>query len=229
MVPTARYADLATALADRGTTLLTSPDRYTRAHELPGWYPTFAAVTPHSVWYPLDPGQVPTTAELAGIIAPLGGGRAVIKDYVKSRKHEWHDACYIPDLRDLPAVHRVVGRMVQLHGEWLSGGLVVRAFEDFATGPDAGEARVWWLDGQPVLTGPHPDTPHLRPAPDLAGVQPAVAGLGCRFVTTDLARRVDGRWRVVEVGDGQVSDRPATTDPAELVTPLLTAPPPPGS
>ena len=30
------------------------------------------------------------------------------------------------------------------------------------------------------------------------------------FITVDLVRRSDGAWRVVEVGDGQVSDRPAT-------------------
>jgi hypothetical protein len=37
------------------------------------------------------------------------------------------------------------------------------------------------------------------------------------FVTVDLARREDGAWRVVELGDGQVSDRPATTAPADLI------------
>jgi hypothetical protein len=29
----------------------------------------------------------------------------------------------------------------------------------------------------------------------------------------DLVLRADGTWRVVELGDGQVSDRPATTEP----------------
>ncbi|WP_260190397.1 ATP-grasp domain-containing protein [Actinophytocola gossypii] len=47
-----------------------------------------------------------------------------------------------------------------------------------------------------------------------------VAGLGLPFATVDLARREDGRWRVVELGDGQVSDRPATVAPADLVTGL---------
>ncbi|MDJ0344038.1 ATP-grasp domain-containing protein [Streptomyces sp. H10-C2] len=47
-----------------------------------------------------------------------------------------------------------------------------------------------------------------------------MAALGCRFVTTDLALRTDGRWRVVEVGDGQVSDLPQGTDPAGLIREL---------
>lgn len=33
----------------------------------------------------------------------------------------------------------------------------------------------------------------------------------------DLADPVDGAWRVVEVGDGQVSDRPPALDPEILI------------
>jgi hypothetical protein len=34
----------------------------------------------------------------------------------------------------------------------------------------------------------------------------------------DLARRTDGAWRIVELGDGQVSDRPTSTRPEDLIT-----------
>jgi ATP-grasp domain, R2K clade family 3 len=74
-----------------------------------------------------------------------------------------------------------------------------------------------------LLIGSHPDTPSLKPEPDLTAVRPLVASLDCRFVTTDLAHRTDGVWRVIEVGDGQVSDLPAGIDPAELMAPLLSA------
>ena len=50
MVPAGAYDGLAAALAGRGAELLTSPDDYRRAHELPGWYDTFAPVTPASTW-----------------------------------------------------------------------------------------------------------------------------------------------------------------------------------
>ncbi|MCW2638811.1 MAG: hypothetical protein JWP76_1117 [Dactylosporangium sp.] len=222
MIPTDRYQELSQALAGRGAGLLVSPDDYGRAHELPGWYDTFADVTPRSVWMPTEPGVVPSAEDLASLIAPLGRGPAVVKDYVKSRKHDWDEACYLPDLTDVTAVHRVVSRFVQLQDDSLAGGIVVRAFEPFVTsGTDAGEARVWWLDGQPILIGAHPDTPDQQPQPDLTRVQPLVTALGCRFVTTDLARRTDGAWRVVEVGDGQVSDLPRTVNPAQVVNPLL--------
>ena len=75
---------------------------------------------------------------------------------------------------------------------------------------------MWGVDGEPALIGPHPDEPGRRPEPELAEVAGAVRALGCRFITTDLARRIDGRWRVVEAGDGQVSDLPISVDPMDL-------------
>jgi hypothetical protein len=218
MVPASAYTALEGELAERGVRLLTSPDSYLRAHELPGWYATFAAVTPRSVWLPTPPGVAPGAAVLARLTAPLGGGPAVVKDYVKSRKHEWDEACYVPDLAEPDRLAAVVARLVELQGDFLAGGVVVRAFERFV--PGAGEARVWWVGGEPVLVTSHPDSPGLLPEPGLDAVRPLVAALECPFVTTDLALHEDGRWRVVEVGDGQVSDLPAGADPAPLFTAL---------
>ncbi|MET8540097.1 ATP-grasp domain-containing protein [Kitasatospora sp. NPDC004799] len=269
MLPSARYADFAAALAARGGTLLTSAPGYAAAHELPGWYDVFEGATPASAWIPSDGPVVPGPAELAQAVARLGGqGPAVVKDYVKSRKHEWHEACYVPELADLAAVGRVVERFVELQGEFLAGGVVLRRYEEFegagvpvggpvavgaVRGPGAGganaaggvagaagpegadggspagggravEARVWWLDGRAVLVGPHPDAPRWAVEPDLTGVPALVRRLGCRFVTTDLASRADGSgWRVVEVGDGQVSDLPRGIDASGLLASLIAA------
>jgi ATP-grasp domain-containing protein len=95
---------------------------------------------------------------------------------------------------------------------------VLRRFERFTSA----EVRTWWVGGECVLSGPHPDTPHdVAPDPDLGLVAPLVADLGLPFVTVDLVERSDGAWRVVELGDGQVSDRPGTVSPAALVEALL--------
>lgn len=221
MLTAGQYGALSDALAERGVTLLTSPRDYQRAHELPGWYETFEPVTPRSVWLPTAPGVPPARSRLAAAATALGGGPAVVKDHVKSRKHEWHEACFVPDAADTDRLTSVVNRFVELQGDTLTGGVVLRAFEDFRT--NVGEARLWWVDGDPVLLTAHPDSPTRRPRPDPAFVRPLVAALGCRFVTTDLARREDGAWRVVEVGDGQVSDLPHGTDAGPLLNRLAGA------
>lgn len=212
MVSAAEYHAMSKALADRGGFLMTPPDGYQRAHELPGWYDTFAGLTPPSVWLPLVPREVPSPERLAEAVRALPRGPGMVKDYVKSRKHEWDEACYVPDLHDVKSLHRTVRRMVELQDDFLSGGVVVRRFEEY----DTAEARVWWIDGDPVLVGAHPDTPDAECAPALDRIRPPVRALGCRFVTTDLARRRDGEWRVVEVGDGQVSGLPVGADVGDL-------------
>ncbi|MEU8888712.1 ATP-grasp domain-containing protein [Streptomyces sp. NPDC048442] len=217
MIPVSRYEELARGMRERGCDLLTDPGAYRRAHELPGWYEVFAELTPRSVWRELPPGSPPAAADLAVLAAPLGSGPAVVKDYVKSRKHEWHEACFVPELGDTAALSAVVGRFFALQEGTLAGGLVVRTYEHFVSG---GEARVWWVDGEAVLVSAHPDAPGQLPEPDLTAVGPAVRELGCRWVTTDLALRDDGVWRVVEVGDGQVSGLPEGADAAPLFASL---------
>ncbi|HEY9371731.1 ATP-grasp domain-containing protein [Streptomyces sp.] len=220
MIPADRYRDLARALERRGASLLVTPEQYRTAHELPGWYEEFAELTPVSAW-------TEGAADAAALALRLPPGPGIVKDYVKSRKHEWDEACYVPDLRDPAGLGRVVGRFAELQGEWLAGGIVLRAFEPYEKPASAAtELRVWWLDGAPRLITPHPDGPAAHdpdpvPGPELARIAAAVARLGCRFVTTDLARRTDGVWRVVEVGDGQVSDAHPTTAPGLLPRLLL--------
>ncbi|MFJ9413224.1 ATP-grasp domain-containing protein [Streptomyces sp. NPDC101227] len=221
MLPAERYAALAAALAARGGRLLTSPAAYRTAHELPGWYEAFRALTPDSAWLPCAPGRAPQETELARLAGTFGDRPLMVKDWVKSRKHEWAEAAYVPNAADTARLTSVVERFIALQEEFLTGGVVLRAFEDFTRA--VGEARVWWVDGEPVLTGPHPDTPGLRPAPDLAHVAPFVRELGPRFLTTDLALRADGVWRVVEVGDGQVSGLPAEADHRPLFEALVAA------
>ncbi|MFJ8251961.1 ATP-grasp domain-containing protein [Streptomyces sp. NPDC094466] len=223
MVPSDRYAELEAALGARGCALLTGAAAYRRAHELPGWYEEFAGLTPRSVWCATAPGAPPPTAgELAALAAPLGPGPGIVKDFVKSRKHEWHEACYVPELADAGRLAAVVGRFVGLQGTFLSGGLVLRSFEPFVAG---GEARVWWVDGAAVLVTAHPDTPGAVSVPEPALPREAVGRLGPRWVTTDLALREDGVWRVVEVGDGQVSGLPAGAETGALFAALAGAGP----
>lgn len=221
MIPSDRYAELEAALGARGCVLLTGAAAYRRAHELPGWYEEFAGLTPRSVWCATAPGAPPPTAdELAALAAPLGPGPGIVKDFVKSRKHEWHEACYVPELVDAERLASVVGRFVELQGTFLSGGLVLRSFEPFVAG---GEARVWWVDGAALLVTAHPDTPGAVSVPEPALPREAVGRLGPRWVTTDLALREDGVWRVVEVGDGQVSGFPAGAGAGALFAALAGA------
>ncbi|MEH1130893.1 ATP-grasp domain-containing protein [Micromonospora sp. CPCC 206061] len=215
MLDSDRYAVFADALRRRGVRLRTTAAQFKQAHELPGWYAALAALTPTSVWT-VGTGR----GEFEMARARLGVGPAVLRDYSKSMKHYWDEAAFIADLADAGRAWQVASRFVELREDALAGGFVLRRFEPFI----GAEVRTWWIDGVCRLIGPHPDTPDQKPVdmPDLTGLAPLVAMLGLPFVTVDLAIRSDGVWRVIELGDAQVSDRPATTTPEALITALCT-------
>jgi ATP-grasp domain, R2K clade family 3 len=203
MLSSEQYAGFAAALAERGVRLRTGAEEYRRAHELPGWYAALSEFTPASVW----------DADFEAARTAFGAGPAILRDFSKSMKHYWHEACYIPDVGDAAAAGAVARRMRELRGDDFTGGYVLRRFESFV----GAEARTWWVDGECRLITAHPDSSGQEKAADVTPLRAAVAGLGLPFVTVDLARRDDGQWRVVELGDGQVSDRPASTPPEELI------------
>ncbi|MEQ1702090.1 MAG: ATP-grasp domain-containing protein [Ilumatobacteraceae bacterium] len=213
MVTAHAYEQLVAALQRRDCVLRTSPAAFRTAHELPGWAAALAPHTPTAEWT-----TSPAVSELIELCGSMAPGAGVLRDYVKSMKHYWHEAAFIPDLADPDAVRSIGQRFVELRGDAFNGGFVVRRFEEFV-GP---EVRTWWADGVLALTTAHPDSPEELPhqfeMP--AGVSGAVAGLGLPFVTVDFVRRRDGVWRIVELGDGQVSDRPRSTPPEGLVAAL---------
>ncbi len=212
-----RYAALHAALATKGDLLLSSPDAYRHVHWLPECYDAIAQWTARSAWLPERELSVDRAVALA---RDFGQRPLLVKDYVKSRKHEWAEACFIPDATDAAAVKRVVSRFLDLTGGELQGGLVLREFLDLeqvgkharSGMPLARAWRVFWLDGDPILVAPYWPEVEGDPPP-VATFAPAAARVRSRFFTMDLARRSDGGWIIVELGDGQVAGLPEAADP----------------
>ncbi|MBC9706536.1 MAG: ATP-grasp domain-containing protein [Enterococcus sp.] len=198
----------------RSVRLLTSAEHYGTAYYFHGWYETFKHLTPRSVWF--APGEMDYQKD---VVERCGVGPYFVKDSVKSRKHEWATACYSPTIEELPSI---VQNLLSLQSDATVPFIVVREFENFRA--DQGEVRIWWVEGKPVLLSPHPDTPSSLPVVDasfLEEVGKAVQVLGCPFTTTDVAQLTDGRWRVIEVSDGQVSGLPVGFDSVSLFKALL--------
>ena len=83
------YALFYEKLINEGIVLINTPDEYRHYHLLPGWYDDFKNATALTVWE--DKGTLESALSLTkGLEGPY-----IVKDYVKSRKHEWYDACFI--------------------------------------------------------------------------------------------------------------------------------------
>lgn len=222
MVRPESYIRLYDALAERNLRLVNTPDQYRHAHYLPESYPAIAGHTPETVWLGAD-GL--TMEAIHSALRPFGDRPVIVKDFVKSRKHEWDEACFIPAASDREAVERVVGRFLDLQGSDLNEGLVFRAFEPFeplATHSKSGmpltvEFRAFFLDAAPFAVAPYWEegdyTATMPPVEHFAEVAGRVRS---RFFTMDVARRTDGEWRIVELGDGQVAGLPDRLDAREF-------------
>lgn len=216
MMPPSTYRLMESGMEKRLVNLRTNANMYADALYFSGWYDLFADLTPASVWFPSDSLE---ERYITLVHEMIGDGPFFVKDLVKSRKHEWETACYAKDLEALP---KTVSGLIRLQEDSIAPDIVIRQFEAFRK--DQGEVRVWWVDGVPVLSSPHPDTPNSLPEVDvdfLSQVEGYVRAFQCPFVTTDLAQREDGAWRIIEVSDGQVSGIPRGFNPTPLYAALL--------
>lgn len=220
------YERLYQALAERGLMLIDTPTAYKHCHYLPESYPTIADHTPLSTW--LKTGTDVSMDEVMEMLRPFGEKAVIVKDFVKSRKHEWLEACYIPSAVDHSAVERVVKRFLELQGKELNEGLVFREFVEFeplTTHSKSGmpltrEYRLFVLNGKISLTIPYwEEGDYVKQDDDqlpLSWMSEVALNVQSRFFTMDIARRVDGSWNIVELGDGQVAGLPAKADAMEF-------------
>jgi hypothetical protein len=213
------YDRLYHALSERGINLINTPTAYRHCHYLPECYARIRDHTPASVWIEASSGLSLDT--VMAVLRPFGSKPVIVKDYVKSRKHEWADACYIPSAADREAVGRVVSRFLELQGNDLSEGLVFREYVEFeplaihskSGMPLTQEYRLIFLEGQRLLSAEYweeGDYSGAAPPDDLfAAVAQQVQS---RFFSMDVGKRRDGSWLIVELGDGQVAGLPARID-----------------
>jgi hypothetical protein len=214
MLTAATYAALHDALCRRGYPLINDPEQYRHTHHLPESYPIIQHHTPKTVW--TSSGSAFDQAAIMRLLAPFGDTPLIVKDWVKSQKHAWDEACFIPSAQDADAVRRVVTRFIELQGESLTGGLVFREFvalEPLATHSKSGmplttEFRVFFLDGKPLVTAEYWEEGDYRDPPPSGLFLDVAAQVRSRFFTMDIARRTDGEWIIMELGDGQVAGLP---------------------
>lgn len=181
MLSASNYRRLNEAIIANAAKPLTSPEQYVAAHHCPNWYPLIADCTPETKVLSL-------TADLESELRSLGWGAFFIKDYVKSLKTPRGSI-----IRDPSEISFLLDEMKHYRGE-VEGGICVRRVEPFLA---ASEKRYFVLNG--AAFGPDGQgTPEL--------VRYIAGRIPSPFFSVDVVSREDGVLRVVEVGDGQVSD-----------------------
>lgn len=182
MLAEAEYRRLTAAISRAAAVALTSPESYLTAHHLPNWYPQLAEFTPETRVYPAD-------CDIVRELQRLDWDGFFLKDYVKSLKTSRGSLIERPD--DAVAL---LQEMKHYRGE-IEGGICLRRIESFV--PDS-ERRFFVIQGTPF------GSRHDETIPDV--VRHAAERIASPFFSVDVTLRADGVLRIVEIGDGQVSD-----------------------
>jgi hypothetical protein len=182
MLKPAEYKLMHDTIGKSGGAMFTNTGQYLAAHHLPNWYPLIPEYTPETVVMAADK-ITPET------IAQLGWSGFFIKDFVKSLKTS-HGSV----ITDLSLLQVVMREMHHFRGE-IEGGICLRRLEQFETDT---ETRYFVIRGVAYAHSAGVEIPKL--------VSEVAKRIPCPFFSIDIAKRTDGVWRVVELGDEQVTD-----------------------
>lgn len=223
MLSLVQYQQLAQGLAAKKYQLINDPAAYAYCHHLPNVLPLLGDQTPASLVFPHEQGLA--ASSIAAQAATYFNQQAlIIKDYVKSRKHEWHEACFIPNANDQAQSARVIRTFIERQAEALVGGVVLRAWHPlqiWQTHQQSGlampyEYHSFWLDGRLLWATPYWDHQLTQPTPDWSRYAALAQHIQSRFWTLDLALTQTGDWLIIELGDAQVSGLPDHANAQEL-------------
>jgi hypothetical protein len=234
MMPPVVYRDFHKKCKSFGYNLINTPAQYVACHHFEGWYPAIEGLTPKSKI--IEIAEVRTMMDEVAEFMYQNDCSVIIKDYVKSLKHMWHEACFIPrDVAPMPLA-RIISTFMSVKEEMndLQGNLVVRQFVNFkqigthdkSGMPLSKEFRSFVLKGKPIFTAKYWDQGlYVGMVPPQELIEEIANKIyvktGNNLFTIDVAQLEDNTWTCVEVGDGQVSAIPDNEDRKEFFTKLL--------
>ncbi|WP_426193825.1 ATP-grasp domain-containing protein [Pseudomonas sp. NFXW11] len=181
MLTPERYASLLEHLQAKGALPITTAAQYQHCHHLPQWYPLLAR-------YTCETRVLAADSDFVQALADLDWPGYFIKDYVKSLNTGSGSLVQRPE-----EIAPLVERMRQYRGQ-IEGGICVRRGEHYL---EDSERRYFVLEGRAYAA--NGEVPAL--------VEECAALIDSPFFSVDVVQRDDGALRLVELGDGQVSDR----------------------
>jgi hypothetical protein len=226
LVKPAYYQEMANLA---GKPLLNSYQDYMSSYELPNWYHHFTVEdTPESFYIEAEEivkvgieGVAHQVKNYFDSEAPL-----MMKDYLKSLKYEWYDACLIKDGSDLKEIMRITTNFFELRGRDFVGGLVYRKLLDLKRAgihpktrtPVPIEFRTFFLHQKPMVTisiwekevGIDYQTEGVPPSQDF--LESVGRKIISPFVAVDIAKAKDDKFWVIEVNDGGAAGLPEHMD-----------------
>ena len=175
------YKALETGIGKRGGRAVTSIQDYLKCHHLPNWYEVLQDYTAKTRFCAID-------QDLTAVAQSLGWPAYFVKDFVKSNTTSRGSVARSP-----AEVADIAKEIASYRGD-IEGGIALRQFEDYR--PET-EERYFVVQGQP----------HRAQGPVPSLVEEIAKRITAPFFSLDIIETKQGDLRLVELGDGQVSDK----------------------
>ncbi|MGO2155543.1 MAG: ATP-grasp domain-containing protein [Serratia proteamaculans] len=180
MLTADEYRQLHGTVTAQGGEMLESPEDYICNHHITGWYERCQAYTPETVITTHD-------ADFESLTRQLQWPAYFVKDYVKSLTTSRGSIA-----RNAEEITEILRLIVQFRGH-IEGGVSLRRVEEFVNNS---ERRYFVLNGRVFSSD--------EQVPEF--VNEVARCVDTPFYSIDVVENSVGELRLVEIGDGQVSD-----------------------
>lgn len=212
MMKPEKYRQFYNDLSDKGISLINSPEEYCNCHMFPYSYNKLQNLTPKTLIFPeneeIDWDSVRCTFD-----------RFMIKDFVKSVKGFGFPE-YLTSEMSNAELDQYVLKFKNLRDELFTGGIVLKQYVELdRIGGHTHEFRAFYVKGQLATIYQNSDNKEDDVPEDVLNNK-ELCLLNSNFYTIDFARTTNGKYIVIETGDGQVSGLPSETEAELLYTEL---------
>lgn len=208
MLRSEAYKVLYDELLSRGVRMVVEPAAYDACHHAPGSYAALSDFMPRTTW--VEANRLDDTSAVGDALTRYGTSAVVIKDWVKSQAAGyWTEACFIPNASRLDQAAGIIARFRELQGDSLVGGVVLKAYIPLVpVGAPADEYRAFVVGHRVVGCWPRSSGARELSGPPDQMLAEIASRLPSPFASADFGIDGQGKWWLLEVGDGQVSGLP---------------------
>jgi len=224
MLTPKQYSVLYDGLLSKNFQLINTTEEYQNCHYLPDSLKFIESRTPRTVFEKFDhENSMDRLMEKSKI---FGSKAVILKDYVKSEKHDWDTACFVANASERNKLEQSIKSLVKLRDKYLNKGIVIREFVELqeltihskSGMPLTEEYRLFFYNKKLVAIYDYwEEGEYSLQRPESKEFEEIAQKVESNFFSMDIARQKnDGKFIIIELGDGQVAGLPDKADRKEF-------------
>ncbi len=193
-----QYTNLWNILNSKGFSMINTPEQYLNCHHYPNIYDKIKLHSPQSVWFK------DISDENCISMRAMIDGDVIIKDFVKSEKG--YDDIFLLEKEILNEdLIKRIHKFKNSRGKLFNEGIVFKKKLNLKKyGDKTNEFRLFYLYHKLISISQNSEL-GFGNNPYINFLNPIIETIDSNFFTIDLAELEDGKWVILEGGDGSVS------------------------